>query len=73
MTRAIASCLLFDLTTTTEQQQEEQQEQKQRNDWDKGWYCKEHDIKYLCDICGYDSVHNNKQKEMKYYFVNDQQ
>ena len=46
-------------------QQENQQQQK-----DRGWYCKEHDVKYLCDICGYDSVRNNKRKEMKYYFVN---
>ena len=48
-----------------EQQQEDQR--KSQKQMDRGWYCKEHDIKYLCDICGYDSLH--KQKEMKYYFV----
>jgi len=51
----------------------QQENQKQQQKKDRGWYCKEHDIKYLCDICGYDSIHNNKRKEMKYYFVNDQQ
>jgi hypothetical protein len=37
----------------------------------KGWYCKEHDTKYLCEICGYDSSSGvlHKQKEEKYYFV----
>jgi hypothetical protein len=43
----------------------QQQEQKQQHR-EKGWYCKEHDKKYLCDICGYE---NNKQGEVKYYFV----
>lgn len=43
----------------------EQQEQQQK---DRGWYCKEHDAKYLCEICGYDSLYN-RQKEIKYYFV----
>jgi hypothetical protein len=46
------------------EQQRDQQQQK-----DRGWYCKEHDTKYLCDICGYDKNVHNKQKEMKYYFV----
>jgi hypothetical protein len=45
--------------------QKEQQQQEQPRE--RGWYCKEHNTKYLCDICGYD---NSKQKEMKYYFIN---
>lgn len=55
--------------TRHEKQQHKQrrQQQKQQEQKDKGWYCKEHDVKYLCDICGYENVH--KQKEMKYYFV----
>lgn len=44
-----------------EQKQEQEQQQKER-----GWSCKEHDTKYLCDACGYE---NNKQGEVKYYFV----
>ncbi|MGH9953283.1 MAG: hypothetical protein ACRD5J_16825 [Nitrososphaeraceae archaeon] len=32
------------------------QQQKQQQHREKGWYCKEHDTKYLFDICGYDSM-----------------
>jgi hypothetical protein len=53
--------------------QKQEQEQQQRQHRVTGWYCKERDTKYLCDICGYDSVRNNKRIGMKYYFVNDQQ
>ncbi|HZD35655.1 MAG TPA: hypothetical protein VE130_10655 [Nitrososphaeraceae archaeon] len=48
--------------------QEQRQEQRQHKD--KGWYCKEHNTKYLCGVCGYDN--NNKQRRgevKKYYFV----
>ncbi|HYZ60255.1 MAG TPA: hypothetical protein VE544_11415 [Nitrososphaeraceae archaeon] len=48
--------------------QQQHQEQKHEQHRDRGWYCKEHDTKYLCDICGYE---NNKQGEVKYYFVNN--
>jgi hypothetical protein len=44
------------------QRQEEQEQPKE-----KGWYCKQHNQKYLCDICLYE---NGEQKETKYYFVN---
>lgn len=48
------------------QELERQKQAQQRKD--RGWYCKEHDTKYLCDICGHDSsVH--KQRDRKYYFV----
>jgi hypothetical protein len=43
--------------------QNQQQEQQT-----KGWYCKEHNTKYLCDICKYEDTHS-KRKETKYYFV----
>ena len=45
------------------QQQKQEQEQGKRS---KGWYCKAHEVKYLCDVCGYE---NNKERETKYYFV----
>lgn len=32
----------------------------------KGWYCKKHDAKYLCNICGDDNKHDN---DKKYYFI----
>jgi hypothetical protein len=49
---------------------EHQQQNQQHQYKERGWYCKEHGIKYLCNTCGYDSVHNsNRHKEMKYYFV----
>lgn len=44
-----------------DEQQQQEQQQKER-----GWYCKEHDVKYLCEICGHE---NNKIGEVKYYFV----
>lgn len=43
----------------------DEQQQEQRKD--RGWYCKEHDARHPCDICGYENIH--KQKEPKYYFV----
>jgi hypothetical protein len=54
-----------------ERQQQQQKREEQHQKKERGWYCKEHDMKYLCDICGYDSVHNNKQKKEKYYFIDD--
>jgi hypothetical protein len=48
----------------SKQHQEDQPQSQQQ--MGRGWYCKEHDIKYLCDICGHD---NNRRGEVKYYFV----
>ena len=46
------------------QQQEQQKQEEQHRE--RGWYCKEHDTKYLCNICRYE---NSKLGEVKYYFV----
>lgn len=46
----------------SKQQQKEQPIKKE-----KGWFCFEHSIKWLCEKCGYDS--NKKGEDTKYYFV----
>jgi hypothetical protein len=49
----------------TRQQQEAEQSKPKPEE--KGWYCFEHGIRWICHICG---ANVNGRETDKYYFVN---